>query len=136
MPKSKEFTIQLEDQPGTLARCCQALAGSGVNILAFEAFAREGQAMVRMVVDNPSGAKSALDAQRIYCTEAEVALVALPHRSGELGRAASLLGKADININYAYCGIDSKTNTPLVIFGVKEAGKAATMLDEIAQKAA
>jgi hypothetical protein len=136
MPKSKEFTIQLDDRPGTLAKCCRAFAERRINILAFEAFSREGQSIIRLVVDDPTSAKSALDAQQIYCTEAEVVQVALPHRSGELFRAASLLGEAGININYAYCGMEPRTNSPLVIFGVKEVGKAATILDEIAQKAA
>lgn len=136
MPTSKEITIHMEDRPGALAKCCRALAGRGINILAFETFSREGQSIVRLIVDDPASAKSILDSQRIYCTEAEVAQVALPSRAGELARAASLLGEADININYAYCGIEPKTSMPLVIFGVKEAGKAAAMLDEIAKKAA
>jgi hypothetical protein len=55
---------------------------------------------------------------------------------GELGRAASQLGNANININYAYCGIEPKTNSPIVIFAVEDVSKAAPILDEVAQKAA
>jgi hypothetical protein len=53
-----------------------------------------------------------------------------------LGRAASQLGNANININYAYCGIEPKTNSPLVIFGVRDISKAVPILDEVARKAA
>jgi len=55
---------------------------------------------------------------------------------GELARAASKLGDANINIHYAYCGVEPATNAPLVIFGVTEVGRAATILDQTAAAAA
>ena len=36
MPTAKEFTIRLEDRPGTLGKVSRALADRGVNILAFQ----------------------------------------------------------------------------------------------------
>ena len=50
MPKSKELTIRIEDKPGTLGMCCRSLADSDVNILAFQAYEREGQSLIRMVL--------------------------------------------------------------------------------------
>ena len=136
MPTSKEFTVQMEDRPGTLGKVCRALADRGVNILAFQSNPTQGKSLVRFVVDNPTSAKTVLDTQRLPYTEAEVAQVKLPHRPGELARAASRLGEANININYAYCGIEPGTNAPLLIFGVAEVGRAATILDQTAGAAA
>jgi len=48
---------------------------------------------------------------------------------------ASRLGDADININYAYSGVDPSTSTPVIIFGVAEAGQAAVILDRTAAAA-
>ena len=136
MPISKELTIRMEDRPGTLGKCCRSLAEHGVNILAFQAYEREGQSLIRMVVDDPASAKRLLDADRLYYTETEVAQVTLPHNPGELSRAASRLGEAQININYAYCGTDPASNMPLVIFGVRDVAKAVPILDEVTRKAA
>jgi hypothetical protein len=61
-----------------------------------------------MVVDNPTTAKTVLDSERLSYTQTEVAQVKLPHRAGELARAAARLGQENININYAYCGIEAK----------------------------
>lgn len=83
-----------------------------VNILAFHAFPSDGKTLTRLVVDNPTTAKTLLDTERYRYTETNVAQVTLAHRPGELGRAASKLGEANININYAYCGIDPATNRP------------------------
>jgi len=85
-----------------------------------------------LVVDNPTRAKTVLDTQRLNYTEAEVVQVKLAHRPGELARAASRLGDANININYAYCGVEAGTNAPLLIFGVAEVGRALTILEQVA----
>jgi hypothetical protein len=45
------------------------------------------------------------------------------------------LGEANININYAYCGLEPGTNTPLVFFGVTEVSKAAQILEQAAAAA-
>jgi hypothetical protein len=126
----------MKDQPGTLGKICQALADRGVNILAFQAMPCEGKNMVRFVVDNPTTAKSVLDAQKLPYKETEVVQAKFPHRPGELARAASQLGEANINIDHAYSGLDPGTNAPLLIFGVAEAGHAAKILDKTAAAAA
>jgi hypothetical protein len=131
MPIAKEITIRTEDTPGTLAQCCQPLAERDVNILAFQAFEREGQSLIRMVVDDPATAKKQLDANRIYYTETDVAQIVLPHRAGELYRVASYLGEARININYAYCGTEPGTNMPLVVFGVTDVAKTVSLLEAL-----
>lgn len=135
MPTTKELTIQIEDRPGTLGKVCRAFADKGVNIFAFQASQSPGNNVIRFVVDNPTAAQKVLDNERLTYTETEVAQIRLPNRPGELARAASQLGDAKININYAYCGVDPNTNIPLVIFGVKEAGQAAMILDRIAAAA-
>ena len=132
MPKAKEFTVTIEDKPGALGKCFLALAECGVNILAFQSMPSEGKGLVRMVVDNPKSAKAVLDTEHWTYTEGEVAQVKLPHRPGELARAASRLGEANINISHAYCGFEPGTNAPLLIFGVTDVGRAATILDQTA----
>ncbi|HZE70174.1 MAG TPA: ACT domain-containing protein [Pyrinomonadaceae bacterium] len=135
MPTTREFSLSMQDQPGALGKICQALADRGVNILAFHSMPFEGKSLVRFVVDNPTTAKSVLDTQKLPYKETEVAQAKFPNRPGELARAASQLGQANINIDHAYCGLDPGTNTPLLIFGVAEAGRAANILDKTAAAA-
>jgi hypothetical protein len=105
-----------------------------VNILAFQAYEKEGQSLIRMVLSDPVTAKKMLDNDHIYYTETEVAQVTLPHRPGELSRAATLLGQSHININYGYCGTDPESNMPLVIFGVADVAKAVPLLDTLSKE--
>jgi hypothetical protein len=137
MPTVKEFTIRLEDQPGTLGKVCWAIAEADVNVLAYQQFPHEkGKGSIRLVVDNPDKAKAVLDRQHVDYKETEVAQVKLAHRPGELGRVASRLGDADININYGYCGTEPNTNATFLIFGVAEVGKALKILEQAAAAAA
>jgi hypothetical protein len=135
MPTAVEFAIRLDDRPGTLGNICQSLADRGVNIQAFQSTLSEGKGLVRIVVDNPTTAKTVLDTGHMSYAEAQVAQVKLPNRPGELARAASRLGEANININYAYCGLEPSTNTPLLIFGVANVGRAVSILDQAAKPA-
>ena len=132
MPISKEFTITIEDKPGALGRCFLALAERGVNILAFQSYVEEGESLARIVVDDPAGAKAVLGALRMIFEETEAAVVRLPHRPGELGRAASALGERRINIEYSYCGFEPGAPVALVVFGVDDLAGAAAALDQLA----
>ncbi len=136
MPVTKEFTVLMEDRPSTLGKTCQALADCGVNILALQSFPIGGKSVTRFIVDNPATAKTVLDSERLTFVEAEIAQARVPHRPGEIARLASRLGEANININYAYCGLEPGTNTPLVFFGVAEVDKAAPILEKAAAAAA
>ena len=135
MPTIKEFTLSMEDKPGTLGKICRALADRNVNIIAAQSFSIGGKSTTRFVFDDPTKARSVLESERITYTETEVVKVQLPHRPGELARAAQKLGDVNININYLYAGTEPSTNAPLIIFGVAEVGKAAPLLEQAAAAA-
>jgi hypothetical protein len=130
MPVTKEFTVNMEDRPGTLGKFCRVLADKGINILAFETISFRGRSEVRFIVDDPAAAKNAMDSNYLTYTEEKVAQAPLENRPGELARAASLLGDAGININYAYSGVDAKTSAPVLFVGVEDPARAARVLDE------
>ena len=124
MPIIREFTIRMDDRPGSLGKVCRALADHGVNIMAFQSIPAEKTILVCIVADKPDVAEAILDREGIAYTDGEVVQVKLPHGPGELARAASKLGEAHINIHYAYCGVEPGTNAPLVIFGVTEVDRS------------
>ncbi len=136
MPISKELTIRVENSAGSLGRICGTLADRGVNIMAFQSIPSEKTILVCFVVDDAEAAKAVLDAEKTTYSEGEVVQVKLDHIPGELARAAAKLGNANININYAYCGVEPSTNAPIVVFGVTDVGRAATILDRAAAASA
>jgi hypothetical protein len=136
MPIVTELTIRMDSRPGSLGEVCRALADRSVNITAFQSIPSERTMLVCFVVDEPLAAKAVLDREGITYAEGEVVQVQLPHGPSDLARAASKLGNANINIHYAYCGVEPTTHAPLVIFGVTELSRAAMILDQTAAAAA
>ena len=120
MPKAKEFTVTIADKPGALGKCFLALAERGVNLLAFQSYVEGGESLARFVADDTASANSVLGGLRMIFEETDVAVVRLPHRPGEFGRAAARLGDEQINIDYSYCGLDPGSNLVLVVFGVRK----------------
>jgi hypothetical protein len=131
MPKAKEFTVTIEDEPGALGRCFLALAERGVNILAFQSYVEEGESLTRFLADNSASAEAVLGGLGMIFEETDVVVAKLPHRTGELGRAASRLGEKQINIDYSYCGVEPGSTRVLVVFGVDRLTEAATVLDKL-----
>jgi hypothetical protein len=131
MAKAKEFTVTIEDKPGALGKCFLALAERGVNVLAFQSYVEERESLVRFLADSPAKAKAVLGGLRMIFEETDVAIVRLLHRPGELGRATARLGEGQINIDYSYCGFEPGSTLALIVFGVDNLAKAATLLDEL-----
>lgn len=136
MPITKEFTVLMEDRPSALGKLCRALADQDVNILALQSSPIRGKFVTRFIVDNPEKAKTVLDTGQLTYTETKIVQKRIVHRPGEIARLAARLGKANININYAYCGLEPGTNAPLVFFGVTETEEADSVLRDAAVAAA
>jgi hypothetical protein len=132
MPKMKEFTVTIEDKPGALGKCFLALGQRGVNILAFQSFVEEGESLARLLVDDPAAALAVLGGLRMIFEQTEAAVVSLPNRPGELGRAASLLGENKVNVEYSYFGQEPGSQRVMLVFGVDNTTKAANLLDGMA----
>ena len=132
MPKAKEFTVTIEDKPGALGNLFQSLAEKGLNILAFQSYVEGPESLSRLIVDDPPAAKAILGKLGLIFEETDVAIVRLPHTPGQLARAATCLGRNQINVDYSYCGLDPGSTQALLVFGVDSLTKAAAALDELA----
>jgi len=86
-----------------------------------------GQA-VRVVVDKPATARKVFASKGWQTTEEEVLAVTLGDSPGTLGRLATKLGRAGVNIQYIYAGSAGsarKLNAYMGVSDIKAALKAA-----------
>src|SRR5262245_29073288 len=97
-----EFTVILEDRPGTLARLGAVLGDAAVNIEAIHGISREERGFVQFVPDDPAQAARALDGARIPYRSREVLVVKLLDEPGTLGDVALVMAQAGINIDSVY----------------------------------
>jgi hypothetical protein len=100
---ASEFTVILENVPGTLARLCGVLGDAKVNIEAIQGMSREGgDSIVKFVPREPDRAARALDAARIAYGKREVLIVKILDEPGTLGDVALIMSQAGINIDAVY----------------------------------
>src|SRR5882672_10731540 len=104
MPRAKQLTLWVPDQPGTLGEIASALGEKKTNIVAIMGATEGGRGAVRVVVDKPATAKKVFAARNWQVSEEEVLAVTLSDTPGSLGRVAAKLGKAGVNILYVYGG--------------------------------
>src|SRR2546430_17692850 len=106
MPTTKEFSIHLEDRPGTLGKVCRALADRNVNIIAFQSAPIEGKSLVHLVVDNPTTARTVLDSEKLSYRETEVARDVAPPRPRTRARPSAALRRPQQNQLFAFSLLD------------------------------
>lgn len=126
MPKVTQVTAWIESRPGALGQVASAMGAKKVNLLAFHATMVGGRGAVRMVVDKPALAVKVCAQNGWQSTEDELVQISLRHKPGALGEAASKLGGAGINIDYAYAGPGrgAKVNLYLAVSDLAGALKA------------
>jgi hypothetical protein len=128
MPKARQLTLWVADQPGMLGEIAGALGEKKTNIVAIMGATEGGRGAVRMVVDKPATARRVFASRGWQVTEEEVVAVTLTDSPGALGRLATKLGRAGVNIEYVYAGSAGsarKLNAYLGVSDLKAALKAA-----------
>ena len=104
MPRAKQLTLTVPDRPGMLGDIASALGAKKVNIKGICAATTGGGGMIWLVVDKNAAAKKVLAQNGWKASEDEVLAVDLSNAPGSLGRFATKLGKAGINISFVYAG--------------------------------
>jgi hypothetical protein len=121
---AKDLTVILEDRPGTLADMGETLGTAGVNIEGLCGFPSEGNALIHILVEDPGGARSALEGAGIQVrNEQDVLVLDIEDRPGALAAIGRRIAGAGVNIELVYLA----TRTRLVI-GVDDLDKARAAL--------
>jgi hypothetical protein len=120
MPRAKQLTLTVPDRPGMLGDIATALGAKKVNIEGVCGATTGGGGMIWMVVDKTAAAKKVLAQNGWPATEDEVLAVTLSNTPGSLGRFATKLGKAGVNITFAYTGSAGSARKLTGYFGVSD----------------
>ncbi len=120
MPRAKQLTLTVPDRPGMLGDIASALGAKKVNIVGVCGATTGGGGMIWMVVDKTAAAKKVLAQNGWPATEDEVLAVTLSDTPGALGRYATKLGKAGVNITFAYTGSARSARKQAAYFGVSD----------------
>ena len=128
MPKAKQLILTVPDQPGMLGEVAGALGAKKINIVGLAAATGQGSGMIWMIVDKPAAAKKLFASRGWDVREEELLRVTLADSPGSLGKLATKLGRAGVNITSIYAGSAGsarKLDAFLTVSDLKAAQKAA-----------
>ncbi len=123
-----DLTIEVENEPGALARVAQAISDAGVNISAATYTGPGAKAELHILVPHAEAARHALAITNQAVTrEREVVVVEAHDQPGELADLARKVAKAGINLDLLYLATRTR-----VVFGAQDLDglKAVLGVDE------
>jgi hypothetical protein len=92
------FAVSIEDKPGELARLCEAMASSGVNLLLC-ATTYSGGAVVAFIADDEAAAEDVLEAEGVEYLMRPALTVRLENLPGAGAAAFRKLADAGVNVD-------------------------------------
>ena len=111
-----DLVIEVENEPGALARVAKAVSDAGVNIAAATCLGAAERAELHILVPHAAAAKHALALSQLAVTrEREVAVVEVDDAPGVLADLATKVAKAGINLDLVYVATRNR-----VVFGAAD----------------
>jgi hypothetical protein len=107
---------------------CDALAKAEINIHALATSDTIDHSVVRMVVSEPTKALMLFGESGVLALENDVIMIEGDNAPGILSKIAERLGKAEVNIEYAYLAASPKADRGLIILRPSDVDKAQRAL--------
>jgi hypothetical protein len=111
----EQLSIFVPNKPGKLAAIAELLYENKVNIYAFTIAEAKEFGVVRAIVDKPGEALRAFEERNYLAKLTNVLAIRMFDAPGGLYEVANILGKAGINIEYAYAS-RSRESPALIVY--------------------
>jgi hypothetical protein len=127
-PACRQLSVFLENRLGQLLRVTRLIEDEPVRILGLSVDGTIDCAIVRLLVDDPDAARTALVDSGFAVTESEVMVVELPPGKRGIMAVSSALIAGEVNINYLYPVWPSETHGPCLAIQVDDEAQAVRAL--------
>ncbi len=104
MEQTKEFSLTLDDRPGTLAKATDAIAKAGINIEGYCAVpSGNGKGTFRVVTKDPANTRKALEAAGFKVQdERDAVIIEVEDRPGVVAQIFRRLAENELNVGPTY----------------------------------
>ena len=126
----KQLSIFVENKRGRLVEITKMLADSGVNMRALSIADTRDFGILRLIVDDTQKACLVLAENNVMVKITDVVAVEMPHRTGSLNAALTVLNGAGINVEYLYAFLSSSGQGAYVVLRVADTAQAEQALKD------
>ena len=124
MAKIKQFTIAVENRPGTVAEIARILGNAKVNVLSLRGTAEGTSGTIELVAEDARRAKKALDEAKISYQESSAEEYVLPNKSGALAQCLEKLAAKGVNLRSIHATASKGGRKAVVVCTVEAEAKA------------
>jgi len=128
--KVSQLSVFIENKSGRLADVTRTLAQSSINIRALSIADTIDYGLLRLIVDEPVGARNKLVDEGFTVTLTEVLAVEVPDKPGGLANIIDILAEVGLNIEYMYAFVGTAGENAIVIFRIEKVDEAITTLQQ------
>lgn len=126
----KQISIFIENKKGSLAEVTDFIAKSNINLRALSIADTQDFGILRIITDNPDGAREILKNEGYTVTATSVLAVALDDAPGSMAAILNVLTNADVSVEYTYAFMANVSGKAYMIFRVDNNDKASKALVE------
>ena len=129
MEKCDQFSVFLVNKPGVLTQIFGELGKAKINIKALAMMDSMEHGVLRLIVDDPTSARSIFQRLNVPVKETEVVAITLPNRPGAAADLCDRLSSAHMAIGYMYCTGGARGGKTTMVLKVPDIKKAMKLLD-------
>ena len=126
----KELLVKTPNKVGMLGEVTEAIAKSGANMTALNAFGIDKNAIFRIVSSDNAKAISGVKAKNFEVSERDVVSVELENKPGQAAEMGKKLKEANIDIAYIYGSTCGSGGLCTLIFNCNDNKKAVEVLSK------
>lgn len=116
----RQLSIFVENRPGRMARVAKILSEAGINIRALTIAEAGDFGVIRMIVNDPVKGYKVLSSAGFTVSETDVLAVVMRDEPGGLYEIVDVLGRNNVNIDYAYAFVTRRAKRAMLIMRVGE----------------
>ncbi|MDR1779021.1 MAG: ACT domain-containing protein [Clostridiales Family XIII bacterium] len=125
-----QISVFVENKPGKLADITEILAKAEVDLRAMSIADTQDFGILRLIVDNPHAALTALRDNGCTVNVTSVLAVEMPDKPGGLAGVLRVLADKNVNVEYLYAFISRSKGNAYVILRVEDNEEAMAVLKE------
>ena len=125
----KQISIFVENKEGRIKKAIDTLAKENINIRALSIADTTKYGILRLIVSDNEKAIKALEKDGFIVTENDVLIVAVPDEPNGLNSTLAIFENQDINLEYLYAFVSSKTDEAIVVMRLENMEKAIEVLE-------
>ena len=125
----KQISIFVENKEGRIKKDIDTLAKQNINIRALSNADTTKFGILRLIVSDNEKAIEALEADGFIVKENEVIILAVPDEPNGLNSTLAIFDDKNINLEYLYAFVSSKTDEAIVVMRLENMEKAIEALN-------